>query len=150
MHFDIRFTGETAPEDTSIAIGEVRLGPTETETFEAVTGFWTPADYQRQWAMALRRTAEGAAISCLLTSVTDPTSANYLESWPVYRIGPEVYLQNHFLFLAELRDFDINAPWACLGERRIIDEDQQRISEWRFDVDDITDWLAKQQEAGHE
>ena len=84
-----------------VAIGVIRLGE-DHEYFESVLGFWGLDDYKAIWTAGLRRLISGASTSCLATSVTDPSSANFVEVWPLYREESDVYVQNHLLFLDQL------------------------------------------------
>lgn len=139
-NFSIGFTGFD-DHDPLVAIGELRLGEVH-EYFESVLGFWELDDYARSWMTGLRRILAGASISCLVTSVTDPSSANFVEVWPLYREETDVYVQNRFIFLDQLtREFDPKAPWESIGPRSIVNEDGQRISEWRVGLDDIRSFI---------
>lgn len=139
-NFSIGFTGFDE-HDPLVAIGELRLGEVH-EYFQSVLGFWELDDYARSWTTGLRRILAGASISCLATSVTDPASANFVEVWPLYREEADVYVQNRFVFLDQLtHEFDPQAPWESLGPRSVVNEDGQRISEWRVGLDDIKYFL---------
>lgn len=139
-NFSIGFTGFDE-HDPLVAIGELRLGGVR-EYFESVLGYWELDDYAQIWANGLRRILGGASISCLATSVTNPSSANFVEVWPLYREGIYVYVQNRFVFLDQLtHEFDPKAPWESVGPRSVVNEDGQRISEWRVGLDDIRYFL---------
>lgn len=139
-NFSIGFTGFDA-DDPLVALGELRLGEVR-EYFQSVLGFWELGDYTKSWATGLRRILAGASISCLATSVTDPATANFVETWPLYREGSDVYIHNKFLFLDQLtHEFDPKAPWESIGPRSVVNEDGQRISEWQVRVDDIRYFL---------
>src|SRR5262245_60787093 len=115
--FSITFTGEFSDRDPQVAIGELILGD-DHQHFSSVLGFWGPGDYERSWASGLMRLVEGAPISCLATSVTDPSTANFVEVWPLYREGDDVYAQNRLLFMDQLPNgFDPAAPWESVTER---------------------------------
>jgi hypothetical protein len=139
-NFSIGFTGFDE-DDPLVALGELRLGEVH-EYFQSVLGFWELGDYTKSWAIGLRRILAGASISCLATSVTDPATANFVETWPLYREGVDVYVHNKFLFLDQLaHEFDPKAPWESIGPRSVVNEDGQRISEWRVRLDDIRYFL---------
>lgn len=138
--FSIDFTGFDE-QDPTVAIGVIRLGE-DHEHFESVLGFWGLDDYKAIWAAGLRRLVAGASRSCLATSVTDPSSANFVEVWPLYREESDVYVQNQLLFLDQLpRELDPTEPWESVDPRSVVDEDGQRISEWRVSIDDIDEFL---------
>lgn len=88
-NFSINFTGFDE-QDPMVAIGVIRLGE-DHEYFESVLGFWGLDDYKAIWTAGLRRLIFGASTSCLATSVTDPSSANFVEVWPLCRGESDVY-----------------------------------------------------------
>jgi hypothetical protein len=140
--FGIRFTGDYDDADPYVAIGEITLGD-ESELLEMVVDYWSIADYEAHWLTALRRLIGGATVSCLLTSVSDPETANFMVAWPLYRVDDEVYVQNHYIALEELdHPFDIDAPWESVYPRSTINEDGQQISEWHVSLEDVRDFLA--------
>jgi CdiI N-terminal domain len=120
--FSIGFTGFDE-QDPLLAIGALRLGEHH-EYFESALGFWGLDDYKRSWTAGLRRLLAGASTSCLATSVTDPSNANFVEVWPLYRQESDVYVQNSLLFLDQLsHEFDPARPWASVSPRSVVDED---------------------------
>jgi hypothetical protein len=146
-NFGIRFTGFDE-QDSLVAVGELRLGK-DHERFESVLGFWRIDDYRDSWTMGLRRLLAGSSTSCLATSVSDPSSANFIELWPLYREERDVYVQNSLIFLDQLsHEFDPAAPWESVAPRSIADEDGQMISEWRVSLDDIREFLESENSPG--
>ncbi|GLW91215.1 hypothetical protein [Actinokineospora globicatena] len=121
-----------------ITIGESR------EYFQAPLDYWGLADYRRSWSVALRKLVDGElATSCLLVSVTDPASANFIGSWPLYREGEQVFLQERLIFMDQLdAPFDIDRPWLSIDPRETVNEDGMRISEWTTDIQSIRDFLS--------
>lgn len=117
--------------DSAEASGRIVIGDF-TETFRVPLGFWEESDYRRSWRRAFEvLDADPHAKSCLMTSMTDPDSSNFLGCWPMYREGEDVYIQNAIIFLDEVEgDFDPAAPWSCVGPRQSIDEDGNKVSEW--------------------
>jgi hypothetical protein len=89
-------------------------------------------DYRNSWRRAFEvLDADPRAASCLMTSMTDPLSSNFLVSWPMYREGEDVYIHNALIFLDEIGGvFDPEAPWGCVRPRSGTDEEGNRISEW--------------------
>ncbi len=143
-NFSIGFTGFDE-QDPLVAIGAIRLGE-HREYFESVIGFWGTEDYTKIWDAGLRRLLRGTSISCLATSVIQPSNANFVEVWPLYREESDVYVQNCLLFLDQLADeFDPTAPWVSVSPRSVVEGDGQRISEWRVSIDDIGEFLERSQ-----
>jgi hypothetical protein len=144
--FAIDFTGDFDDEDPMVAIGQLLLGDDQ-EFFSSTLTFWGVADYRASWAAGLRRTLDGAAVSCLATSVTDPAVSNFVEVWPLYRAeeGDVVYVQNRLLFLDQLPGaFDPAAPWASVSPRTTVTEDGDQISEWHLSLAVLQEFLAAQ------
>jgi CdiI N-terminal domain len=110
-----------------------------TETFQAPLGYWDESGYRRSWQQVFEVLNAGPhATSCLMTSMTDPGTSNFLACWPVYRAGEDVYLQNALIFLSESRAaFDPAAPWDFAEPRRATGEDGNKISEWATSMDSL-------------
>ena len=108
------------------AFGRIMIGDF-TETFVVPLGFWGEADYRASWRRAFE-VLEGdpCAVSCLMASMTDPVTSNFLICWPMYREGEDVYVQNAIVLLDEIEGpFDPGAPWGSLGPRRGMDDDKK-------------------------
>lgn len=57
------------------------------ETFCVDLTFWRPRRYERSWAHALRRLEEAdVTTSCLVSSITDPKTVNFIFCWTLYRV----------------------------------------------------------------
>ena len=134
--------------------GEMNGGPAEasgrivigdfTETFNVPLGFWDESDYRRSWRQAFEvLNTNPHSTSCLMTSMTDPDSSNFLACWPMYREGEDVYIQNAIIFLDEIEGaFDPAAPWGWVGPRHGVDEDGNKISEWTTDMDSLREFFG--------
>nr|WP_281255210.1 hypothetical protein [Luteimicrobium subarcticum] len=88
------------------------------------------------WSSALRHLLSGDdTTSCLVSSITEPSTSNFVFTWPLYRLANEVAVQNSIVFLDELMSpFDVDHPWRSVRPREVVDEDGNRISEWRVSV----------------
>lgn len=124
-------TSEGASSPPSEAVGRIRVGGF-TETFPMDLSFWTVDEYCRSWDGSLRKLDEiDNSTSCLIASITDPETSNFISCWPMYREGEEVYVQNSIIFLDELDEqFNPQEPWRYVEPRSSVDEDGNRISEW--------------------
>ena len=81
--------------------------------------------------------------SCLMASMTDPRISNFVVSWPMYREGEDVYIQNAIIFLDEVGEaFDPAAPWECAGPRCGRDEDGSRASEWVTSMSSLREFFG--------
>ena len=125
------------------APGRITIGGFS-EQFTAPLGFWAEPDYRRSWQQALAvLDAAADSASCLMTSVTDPASSNFLVSWPMYREGENVYIQNKIIFLDEIEeDFGPAAPWRWIGPRRATDEDGNKVCEWVAPMDSLRQFFG--------
>jgi hypothetical protein len=123
---------------TESARGRITLGDFA-EEFDADLTYWDTGDYQRSWHQALTvLETDDKATSCLVSSITDPATSNFIFCWPLYRDGDDVYVHNAIIFLEELTvPFDPARPWLSVQPRETVDEDGNRISEWRTDMDEI-------------
>ncbi|MFF4316886.1 hypothetical protein [Streptomyces sp. NPDC001507] len=124
-----------AIELVSAGAGRIVVGDF-TETFPVDLTFWDPEHYEKSWASALRRVEEAnVTTSCLVSSITDPKTANFVFCWPLYRIHDDIFVQNFLIILNDLdHAFDPENPWFSVGPREVVDEEGNNISEWRVDV----------------
>ena len=143
--FGIAFTEENVsdlePGETA-TMGVLLLG-THVERFVANLCFWSKAQYEHQWRNALESILTQADRSALITSMHDPTSAKFIEWWPMWREGKEIVFHSQLLFLSDLSEpFDISRPARHIGPRRSQNEDGGETSEWRIQADAIRSFLA--------
>src|SRR5690348_10784185 len=121
--FDIRFLeneGHTAPART--AYGEIRIGSFR-ERFQSDLSFWNRADYERQWRNASSR-IQHAERAAMITSMGDPSTANFIRWWVMYREDEKIFLQEQTLFLEELSaPFDPEAAEHFVRPRQTVSED---------------------------
>jgi hypothetical protein len=97
--------------DACGSIGQTRPTGPKTPVYES--------DYYRSWRQAFEvLNANPRSTSCLMTSMTDPSSSNFLVCWPMYGEDENVYIQNAIIFLDEIEGaFDPAAPWGYVGPR---------------------------------
>jgi len=132
----MRFYIQVKEERKTLSIGEIKIGMLQ-ETFDMAMGYWTIFDYKRQWINGLRRVIRGKD-SSLITSLTDPRSANYIVWWPLYVRGSDVLVHNQLLFLDQLKqNFCINDPYTHVPPYSNRNEDGDEISEWVTTLSDI-------------
>ncbi|CAL9560575.1 hypothetical protein [Streptomyces sp. enrichment culture] len=106
--------------------------------------YWGVDEYRASWTRALQVLVQGAsdATSCLVASITDPASSNFVFCWPLYRSGSIVHVQNAIIFLDELQEEFVPAePWRFVQPRSTIDDDGQEISEWQTTVSEVMAFL---------
>lgn len=116
---------------TSGGIGRIRAGRLF-ERFSMSFGRWEPADYRRSWQDSFNvLLSSTSAVSCLVSSMHDPETSNFIACWPLYREGDVVHVQNRMLLLEQLEHpFDARAPWLSMSPRATVGQGGDRISEW--------------------
>jgi hypothetical protein len=115
------------------------------ETFEMSLTFWNAEAYRASWREALEALEQrDNAISCLVSSITDPATSNFVFCWPLYRNGDDVFVQNAVIFLEDLTEsFDPERPWLSVRPHASVDEDGNTISEWLTDMSQVRSFLDK-------
>lgn len=130
--FGIQFLPEAQTSFPSVdghRYGQLRIGD-HVETFLAPMSYWGELEYRRQWRTGLQRLSNGAASTCLVTSITDPKQSNFVRWWALYRDGDMVILQEHIHFLDESPFFDAQNPYASVTPHVRTSDDGSTISEW--------------------
>lgn len=108
------------------------------ERFIAALDYWDAADYVRHWKQAIHRIIQPSPNSCLITSMYDPATANFIYWWPMYRIVDTVVIQNQILFLDKLpTPFDPNSPFSYVPKHETVNEDGVQISEWSLSIEEL-------------
>ena len=155
MGFEIRFLHEEdySPEQRSVysntehglCLAKITIDDFD-DVFETSLSFWSKEDYQAHWREALERIVQGSDVSCLITSIDDPNSANFLIWWPLYRMEDKVIVQNQLFFLEGAQGkFDIKNPFHSVRKYGSISPDGQEISEWALTVDQISKFLERRE-----
>jgi hypothetical protein len=123
--------------------GEVCIGSFRERFLSDVT-FWRRADYEKQWASAASSILSGDKTG-LIVSLPDPSSANFVRWWAMYREGEVVFLQEQICFLDELSEkFDPDMVYKFVRSRETTSEDGQAISEWSTTVSAVRGFLDRQ------
>lgn len=124
------------------ATGRITVGDFA-ESFYMDLSYWNIEEYERSWRDSLQVIFDGEERdSCLVVSITNPESSNFIFCWPLYRRGDDVIVQNSIILLNELeRDFSALEPWASVRSRLTVDEDGNSISEWRTSVSAVRKYL---------
>jgi hypothetical protein len=139
--FDIRFVDDDgAPESTrfsEIVIGGFR------ERFLTDLSFWSEADYERQWREAVSQvmTLDRAA---LMASMTDPSNANFIRWWVMYREGETVMFQDQLFFMSEAKEpFVTSATSRFIHDRGSVSDTGYPVSEWSTTTSALRAFLRK-------
>lgn len=147
MTFNINFTDAYGIDgvDPSIEkIAEITIGDFH-ELIVVPIFYWSESDYKKQWHQALSDITKSSNFSCaLIVAMHDLKTADYITSWPLYREGDIVYIQNKLLLAEQIgRDFDINKIKTYIGKRETVDEENNAISEWQAGIEDIRDAVSR-------
>ncbi|MGP3968014.1 hypothetical protein [Streptomyces sp. 6N223] len=146
--FSITIDPGNVPQDATAmteARGVIQIGNFR-ESFLANLIYWSADDYRRSWRESFAvLNREDPSTSCLVTSITEPETSNFIFCWPLYRIGEVVFVQNSLIFLEELEErFDAAAPWKSVSPRETTTEDGHRISEWRTTMTALRKFFTSQ------
>ena len=118
------------------AVGELVVGDAR-RVFSLDLRVWHVADYQRQWKAGLARLLHGAPSTALITSFRGDDDAPHL-MWAMWREAGFAFVQPHCVLAAELdRTFDPMEPYAHVGARVPVTEQQLPIAEWRVELEQV-------------
>jgi hypothetical protein len=122
-----------------ITIGDFR------ESVEIPTYYWTKENYMAQWKSAFEEVlSSDNSLSALIVGMHDPKYTEYIRSWPLYRLGNKVYVQSRLILTEQIDGFfQIENIPEYIGEREMISEDGELISEWEVSVGAIRSALNK-------
>ena len=142
MNFSISFkNNEFVEESEKFQIGEIIIGEFH-ETFTASLSYWSELDYLNQWKTALTKICSSAEKSCLITSMFDPSTANFIFWWALYLDDNTVHIRNQILFLKELdKPFMELNPYEFIRNRITETDEGDKISEWDVNINDIKVYL---------
>lgn len=128
---------EFVSEGDLVVSGSLEIGEFN-EDFHASLSYWDRNSYLSQWKGALDRLLSGESCSAIVTTMYDPSTANFIFWWVMYLIGDNVHIQNHVLFLDGLeRPFDEADLYSFIPEREIQNDEGEPISEWVVGVSEI-------------
>jgi hypothetical protein len=89
--FSIRVVSVPSPTEAEVGVGAVgRITVRDFgENFPMDLTYWDVERYQASWVRALKVLERADdAVSCLISSITDPANSNIVFCWPLYRSGP--------------------------------------------------------------
>jgi hypothetical protein len=122
--------------------GVIKIGDFE-ERFECSLGYWMPMKYQAQWLNAVDQLLQGRTRVALVSSITDPTTANFLFWWPIYSIDGSAHFQQQILFREDFpHAFDFESLLESVPVYESVYEEGQKLSEWVTSIEDIRIWRA--------
>jgi hypothetical protein len=97
---------------------------------------------RRAGVVSFRASLRGADKAVLLTMALNPSRANWLRGYVLYRFGDEVRVQERLFIIDELDyEFDLKNPSQSLSEYTSVNDDGMRISEWKSSTREIRDFL---------
>jgi hypothetical protein len=144
--FHISLTDESVHEldpGVTAVYGEIKIGDFS-HKFIACLDSWNRDRYERHWRAAIAKIVGGSDRSALITSYVEPIHSSHLMWWPLYREKNSVYFQNHMLFYDQLEEpFSVERPWDSVRERRTVNPEGKRISEWVMHIDSLSEFLQR-------
>lgn len=115
------------------------------EVFVSPLGYWTIEQYQNSWKQSLFNIINGDEKSALITSILDPEIANFFIIWPIYREKGDIFIQNHMIFVDDISGvIDISNIIEAIPSHRMIDEDGNKLSEWKCHISELSVFLDDQ------
>jgi hypothetical protein len=144
MSFSISFLDEPLiyEEDDPTyvaAAGKLVIGDWE-EIFVSSLYLWSKEDYKAQWLHAIRSLLNGSEKAALFVEYLGP-DAGRLWWWPMYKVEGSVYLREQILFFDQLKEpFSLEKAFSFIRDRRIINEDSYKISEWSVTVSEVKEF----------
>lgn len=147
MSFSIKFLNQKIQGELGVLrVGKILMND-YSETFQSSLSYWNEFDYINQWKNGTKYILDGHKKSCLITSMFDPKTANYIFLWLLYLEKNIVHIQNQVLFLNDLNEsFNEDRIYDYISEREIIDEDGNYISEWDVNINDFREFLGDEKE----
>jgi CdiI N-terminal domain len=146
--FSIGFSEEPLEypyDDTSVpaAPGILWLGKTF-EGFLANLSIWDKSAYESHWRRELMALFKGSPKVALIVTFGDREFASYIEIWRLYRDGEWVHFQNQLLFYSSLPpEFQVSAISQYIDDRKEVNDEGNRISEWNVALRDIELFLHR-------
>ncbi len=104
---------------------------------------WRIEDYECQWREALVRIVQGVDSKVvLMTWASKPTLHRILRAWRLQREDVNVRLQER-IYVPEDYEFDVDDQGVVIDHEDMqgLNEEGDRISEWRTTIDAIRDFL---------
>jgi hypothetical protein len=132
---------ESQRSRSRVAVGTITVGAFA-ERFEAPLDYWSREAYEAHWREAVNRIVGGHKRSALITSMIEPFNATFIVWWPMWRVGPRVFFQNHLLFMDRFRgDRAFLFPYRHVRPRIDHRRGQPRPSEWSTSVTSLARFL---------
>ncbi len=137
-------TSEIPDASSKFVKGFIDFGTNRKEWFISPLHLWSVQDYEKHWREALKRMVRGQDRSALIVSLGTIDPDDYVNWWPMWRLGETVRFQEHLLFLSELEQpFELSSPYIHVGEyyNEAGEDRPLRFSEWEVPVSDMAAFL---------
>jgi len=142
--FDLELSNETIEyEGDEALLGKIHID-NFSENFQASTSYWDRCKYLSQWKDGLNNIINGGSKSAIITTMYDPSTANFIFWWVMYAVGDDVFIQNHVLFIEDLKEpFNESNFAKYVPVRETVNEEGDTISEWKVNFNEIHEALVK-------
>lgn len=140
--FSIRFSNSRGEaQEPDVAFGRIVAGDLD-ETFESPVHYWGEASYRSSWRDELSRILCGADKAVLWTVVVDPSKANWLRGYTLYRFDADIRVQERLFIIDEFQSkLDLDNPSQVLPSYESVNEDGVRISEWSISPEHVREFI---------
>lgn len=129
-----RFNEPTA--QATITIGDF------SEQLSIPTSFWSREQYRVQWRTELTCLVRGESdVACLLVSMREPSTVNFLFAWVIYCIDGKYHAQNVTIF-APKNGFDLDSLHEYIPAYGTVSDDGEAVSDWPVTDQDLAEFLA--------
>jgi hypothetical protein len=128
--FRIAFVEDDSQNGRDTAVGRITLGE-YSERFQAPLDFWSKDDYEEQWREGRARIVRGMNKSCVVTSMYDPKTANFIECWAFYRVGESIVVQNQLIAIEPEYPLKVSDIYSRIEERSFLGANE-KVSEWHL------------------
>ena len=93
--------------------------------------YWNIEEYKKSWLNAIDNVLSEHKNTAIITSMSDIKNANFIEWWPMYIQDRQVIIQNHILFIKDIRhSVSENNLFSFIPKYNSHNEDGEKISQW--------------------
>jgi len=141
--FDVSFLDGLPPYEPYINCIQITIGRF-VETMDSGCEYWSRKQYEQHWVSELDNLLGLRASGVLITWMIDPQQDGWITTWPMWREGETIFVQNRLLDVQLIEgEFSVADLPVYIGERRVDDEEGNKISTWVASCDAIAEFLKR-------